>query len=113
MAPTSRVGSASNTSIDARRGGGNGIPSKRLDPFRPERAQLGDQGVIGPQSGHAVRDGRNVGGVYQQSRATGHLRPFVQLTNIASTVYQEIPGVVMPQRSFIAGIEYTLGRSSK
>jgi iron complex outermembrane receptor protein len=36
------------------------------------------------------------------------LHPFVQVTNITNTHYQEIPGVVMPGTAFVAGIEWVL-----
>jgi len=32
---------------------------------------------------------------------TGHVRPFLQLTNITSTVYREIPLVAMPKRGVV------------
>ena len=38
------------------------------------------------------------------------LRPFLQLTNITSTQYEEIPGVVMPRRAIVGGIEWLVGR---
>jgi iron complex outermembrane receptor protein len=38
----------------------------------------------------------------------GRLRPFVQLSNITSTAYQEIPGVAMPGRGIVAGLEVVL-----
>jgi outer membrane receptor protein involved in Fe transport len=41
---------------------------------------------------------------------TGHVRPFLQLTNITSTVYQDIPLVAMPTRGVIGGVDlYVLG----
>ncbi len=40
----------------------------------------------------------------------GRLRPFVQFTNLTATQYQEIPGVVMPGRAFIGGIEWIVYR---
>jgi iron complex outermembrane receptor protein len=42
------------------------------------------------------------------SYATGRARPFLQLTNITSTVYQDIPGVVMPSRGIVGGLEIVL-----
>lgn len=39
------------------------------------------------------------------ARSAGHLRPFLQLTNIANTNYQEIVGVIMPGRTAIGGVE--------
>lgn len=40
------------------------------------------------------------------SYSTGRIRPFLQLTNITSTVYQEIPAVVMPKRGILGGVEF-------
>ena len=34
--------------------------------------------------------------------------PFLQLTNITNTVYQEVAGVAMPKRSVLGGIEFRL-----
>lgn len=46
------------------------------------------------------------------ARATGRLRPFLQLTNVGNTAYEEIAGVPMPGRAIVAGLEWTLfGRS--
>ena len=42
------------------------------------------------------------------SYATGHVRPFLQLTNITSTVYQDLPGIAMPKRGVIGGCEFYL-----
>jgi outer membrane cobalamin receptor len=42
------------------------------------------------------------------SRATGWVRPYLQLSNLSSTSYEEIPGVVMPGRSIIGGLEFVL-----
>jgi iron complex outermembrane receptor protein len=36
------------------------------------------------------------------------LRPFVQLSNITATNYEEIPGVVMPGRAIVGGVEWVL-----
>jgi iron complex outermembrane receptor protein len=36
------------------------------------------------------------------------LRPFVQLTNIIATHYEEIPGVVMPGRAIVGGVEWSV-----
>ncbi len=40
----------------------------------------------------------------------GHVRPFLQLTNITSSVYQEIPGVALPKRGVLGGLEVVLFR---
>ncbi len=37
----------------------------------------------------------------------GRVRPFLQLTNLTGTVYYEVPGVVMPQRGVLGGVEIT------
>jgi iron complex outermembrane receptor protein len=34
-----------------------------------------------------------------------HLKPYLQLSNLTNTGYEEIPGVPMPGRSFLAGLE--------
>ncbi len=36
----------------------------------------------------------------------GWVRPFLRLTNITSTVYQEIPGVALPSRGVVGGLEF-------
>ncbi len=38
----------------------------------------------------------------------GRVHPFLQIANVTSTVYQEIPGVAMPGRTIIGGIEWLL-----
>ena len=40
------------------------------------------------------------------SRAGGRIRPYLQLSNVTNTGYQEIPGVAMAGRSFAAGAEW-------
>ena len=40
----------------------------------------------------------------------GRLRPFVQFTNLTATRYQEIPGVVMPGRAVVGGVEWVVYR---
>ncbi len=44
------------------------------------------------------------------SRQFLHLRPFLQLANLANTSYQEIAGVAMPGRSILGGVEVLLSR---
>jgi iron complex outermembrane receptor protein len=36
------------------------------------------------------------------------VRPFLQLSNISSTQYQEVQGVAMPGRSIVGGVELVL-----
>jgi len=38
------------------------------------------------------------------------LRPFLHLTNITSTRYEEIPGVILPGRAVLVGVEWFTGR---
>ena len=40
--------------------------------------------------------------------AAGKVRPFLQLTNITSTVYQDLPGVALPKRGVLGGVELDL-----
>jgi len=39
------------------------------------------------------------------ARANGWMRPYLQFTNLTNTAYQEIPGVAMPGRAVVGGIE--------
>ncbi len=39
------------------------------------------------------------------ARAMGKVRPYVRLNNLSNTGYQEIPGVVMPSRTVMGGVE--------
>lgn len=43
-------------------------------------------------------------------REIGFLHPYLQMTNLTNTGYEEILGVRMPGRGFIGGIEFTLPR---
>jgi iron complex outermembrane receptor protein len=43
----------------------------------------------------------------------GHVRPFLQLTNITNTVYQEIPAVAMPTRGILGGLEIVVAGSNR
>ncbi len=46
------------------------------------------------------------------SRNNGWVRPYLQLANLSNTGYEEIPGVLMPSRSIVAGAELILMRKS-
>jgi iron complex outermembrane receptor protein len=37
------------------------------------------------------------------------VRPFVQVTNITATHYQEVAGIVMPGRAIVGGVEWSVG----
>ena len=43
-------------------------------------------------------------------RTTGWARPYLQFSNLSNTNYEEIPGVAMPGRSVIGGVELILSR---
>jgi len=40
------------------------------------------------------------------SRTNGRIRPYLQLSNLSNTGYEEIPGVAMPGRSVVGGFEF-------
>jgi outer membrane cobalamin receptor len=42
------------------------------------------------------------------ARKEGMIRPYIQLANLSNTGYEEIPGVLMPSRSVIGGLEFVL-----
>ena len=42
------------------------------------------------------------------ARSRGRIRPYLQLSNLSNTDYEEIPGVAMPGRSVIGGIQIVL-----
>jgi iron complex outermembrane receptor protein len=42
---------------------------------------------------------------------TGRIRPFLQLTNLTNTIYEEIPAIEMPSRGVVGGIEWVLAGS--
>jgi iron complex outermembrane receptor protein len=46
------------------------------------------------------------------ARSNGRVHPFVQFTNLTGTSYQEIPGVAMPGRGVIGGIEISIFQRS-
>ncbi len=62
--------------------------------------------------GVADRLNRDACALWDASAAysTGRVRPYIQLSNITSTVYQEIPAVAMPKRGIVGGVElYVFG----
>lgn len=44
------------------------------------------------------------------ARSGGRIRPFLQLTNLTGTTYQEIAGVAMPGFGVVGGVEWTILR---
>lgn len=93
-----------------------GAVSKYVFNFPVQSAVVTWQGSIGSQvvarTRMAVIDryARPAYGLWDTSlaRGTGRVRPFLQLTNVTSTVYEEIPGVVMPKRAVLGGLELRL-----
>jgi hypothetical protein len=59
------------------------------------------------------RLGRDVYGLWDvHAAATQHrVRPFLQLSNVTNTSYEEISRVAMPGRSIIGGLEFLVFRS--
>ncbi|MDP9169651.1 MAG: TonB-dependent receptor [Acidobacteriota bacterium] len=43
----------------------------------------------------------------------GRVRPFLELSNITSTVYDEVPGVPLPKRGIIGGIQFVFVGSKR
>jgi vitamin B12 transporter len=58
------------------------------------------------QSPYAVWD-------ISMARERGRLHPYLRLTNITNTGYQEVLNVQMPGREIMAGMEITLGRGAR
>lgn len=46
------------------------------------------------------------------ARHWGRIEPYVQVTNLTDTQYEEIQGVPMPGRAYLLGMQLTLGRHS-
>ena len=42
------------------------------------------------------------------ARESGRVRPYLQMTNLSNTGYDEILNVRMPGRSFVGGIEFAI-----
>ena len=76
------------------------------------------RGSIGSKTGNKViartrigvvdRLNRNPYAVWDASAtwAQGRFRPFVQVSNLTSAVYQEIPNVALPKRGIVGGLEF-------
>ncbi len=50
---------------------------------------------------------------FYAARSAGRLRPFLQLTNLSNTSYQEIAGIPMPGRGVIGGVEWVVFAGGK
>jgi iron complex outermembrane receptor protein len=47
------------------------------------------------------------------SRSQGRVRPFIQLSNLSDSKYQEIAGVDMPGRSIVVGMELVFKKAKR
>ena len=65
--------------------------------------------------GAAQRLGRSAYAVVDAylARSGGRLRPFLQISNLSSVRYEEIPGVPMPGRGVVGGLEWVVFGPSK
>jgi iron complex outermembrane receptor protein len=78
------------------------------------RGTVGKNVIARTRIGVVDRVGRSPYAVWDASAGygTGRVRPFIQLTNITSTVYQDIPLVDTPKRGIVGGLElYVFGAS--
>ena len=85
-----------------------------LFPAHDEAAQRAAEvkrNVNGKLGRFAVRSGDTLPlwDIYA-ARTAGRLHPFVQVSNLTATSYQEIQGVLMPGRTVIGGFEFQLRR---
>ncbi len=76
------------------------------------RGALGNWLVARTRIGVTDRLGTSPYAIWDASAAwaKGRVRPFLQLTNITSTTYAEIPNVPLPKRGVLGGIEISLFR---
>lgn len=74
------------------------------------RGNLGKNMIARTRIGVVDRIERNPYAVWDASAsyASGRVRPFLQLTNITSTVYQDLPGIALPKRGVVGGAEFYL-----
>jgi outer membrane cobalamin receptor len=64
------------------------------------RTRVGATQRVG-QSAYALWD-------FAASPSGGRIRPYLQLSNLSNTGYEEIPGVTMPGRSILGGVQFVL-----
>lgn len=79
------------------------------------RGHAGKHLVGRTRLGVVERTGRDPYAVWDASLsyATGRVRPFLQFTNLTSTVYQDLPGIATPKRGVIGGIALDFFRADK
>lgn len=96
----------------------NGEQSKYLFEYPVHSATLAWQGSVPGRIVTRLRIGvldRYASNPYPlvelaAERQFPHIKPFVQLSNLTNTAYEEIPGVRMPGRSYLAGVEFSMRR---
>ncbi len=94
----------------------NGLVSQYVFNYPTHNAYAGWQGSVGygitarTRIGVVQRYQRDAYPLWELSiaRDTGRIRPYLQLTNLSDTSYQEIEGVAMPGRAIIGGLELVL-----
>ncbi len=77
------------------------------------RGALGSHGTLRTRIGVVERYARDPYAVWDVyfAGSKGRIRPFLQLTNLSGTRYQEIPGVATPGRTIVGGLEWVAFRS--
>jgi iron complex outermembrane receptor protein len=77
--------------------------------------QVSQQVVLNTRLGVVQRFEKNPYAVWDVSlaRQLGQVRPYLQMTNLTNTGYEEIINVRMPSRGFIGGLEIMLKRSHR
>jgi iron complex outermembrane receptor protein len=101
------------TELDGSRAPAPGTVSKYAFDYLVDSGIVSWQGSISQLIGRTrIGVARRYGGagpyaVWDASlaRGVGRIRPYVRLTNLTDTVYEEIPGVAMPKRAIVGGIE--------
>ncbi len=104
------------TGLIGDRGDIGDVISKYVFNYPINNAVVGWQGTIRPwlvgrtYVGALDRYARNPYALWDASlaRPNGRVRPFLQLTNITDTIYQEVLGVPMPRRGVIGGMEIVM-----
>ena len=99
----------------------NGLVSQYVFNYPTHNAYVAWQGSLG----HGITARSRLGVVqrYQRdayplwdfsiAREDGHIRPYLQLTNLTNASYQEIVGIPMPGRGIIGGVEWVLFTRNK
>ena len=77
--------------------------------------QIKDQVGFRTRVGVVQRVGRDPYPLWDMAfcRTVGRVRPYLQLSNLSNTEFQEIPGVDMPGRSIIGGVELVFSRKTQ